>query len=930
METAHKTHRDATRVAREAEARRRLTRMVVMSIAAGEPVSEVASRAVDELARLIPRICVTYWLRCGKHRFAAIYSVSHGQLPPITGLELDVDVETAAQSAHTLVINDCSADARVGRSPYLSHVASSGTCAYVRTALRQAGEPLGWITLGSPLRRAWTQSEVALLEELADTLAIGLGRERAERAREDATTRLRIISMVATSIASGEKVGDVAKRALEEVLRFIPGTRLSFWLKNGSGTFAPVCCVSDGTLPPIPWDRIQADLASLLRSTEVFVVRDCSRELRAKRMLRTLASFGTQAYVQVPMVKDGSVSGGLTMCSPVPRAWGEGDIWLLKELADTFSMGLGKEQAETQRQEVEQELRANEEKFRLIAENVGDLIAMVDTQGRRIYSSPSYRLMFGDDATTPGADSFAQIHPEDREEVIRIFRETVATGVGRRAQFRFRVKDGTLRYIESQGNVIRTPNGETDKVVIVSRDVTERLNTEERLRHLAHHDALTGLPNRTLLLDRINQAIAQAQRLELHVAVLYIDLDNFKEVNDSLGHAAGDQLLREVARRLKGCIRQSDSVARQGGDEFIVLLQNLDRRADAEPMAKEILNALSHPLEIGSHTHRVTASVGISVYPEDGTNTEALLKNADMAMYHAKGAGKNEYRVFSAEMDAGLRQRLELKKGLELALQHGQFLLYYQPRVDLASGEIGSVEALLRWQHPELGLMDPLQFIPYAEESGLIIAMGEWILREACRQALAWLQQGLRLRVAVNVSGRQFRQQSFLRTVGQALRDTGLEAKWLELELTESVLLQEMSLTVEAFDQLREMGVQIAIDDFGTGYSSLSYLKRFGVDRLKIDRSFIKDATRDRNDAAIVRAIIAMAKGLQIQVTAEGVETTEQLVFLQNEGCSEAQGYLFSRPLLARDLEPLLATPVATTPWHARFPVQGASLAATP
>jgi len=904
--------------------------MVVRAIAAGEPVSEVASRAVDEIARLIPRVCVTYWLRCGKHRFAAIYSVSHAELPPITGLELDVDVEAAAQSANTLVINDRSADARVARSPYLSHMAGSGTRSYVQTALTQAGEPLGWITLASPLRRAWTESEVALVEELADTLGIGLGRERAERTREDATTRLRIISMVATSIASGDKVRDVAQRALEEVLQFVPGTRLSFWLRSAGDTFAPVCCVSDGSLPAIPWEKIQADLGKLLRSSEVLVVRDCSRESRAKRMLQTLASFGTQAYVQVPMVRDGSVFGCLTMCSPVPRAWGEGDIWLLKELADTFSMGLGKERAEAERQEAEQALRANEEKFRLIAENVGDLIAMVDTQGRRIYSSPSYRLMFGDDATTPGADSFAQIHPEDRDEVIRIFRETVATGVGRRAQFRFRVKDGSLRYIESQGNVIRTPSGETDKVVIVSRDVTERLNTEERLRHLAHHDALTGLPNRTLLLDRINQAIAQAQRLELHVAVLYIDLDNFKEVNDSLGHAAGDQLLREVARRLKGCIRQSDSVARQGGDEFIVLLQNLDRRTDAEPMAKEILNALSHPIEIGSHTHRVTASVGISVYPQDGTNTEALLKNADMAMYHAKGAGKNEYRVFSAEMDAGLRQRLELKKGLELALQRGEFLLYYQPRVDLASGEIGSVEALLRWEHPDLGLMDPLQFIPYAEESGLIIAIGDWILREACRQALAWLQQGLRLRVAVNVSGRQFRQQSFLRTVAQALRDTGLEAKWLELELTESVLLQEMSLTVEAFDQLREMGVQIAIDDFGTGYSSLSYLKRFGVDRLKIDRSFIKDATRDRNDAAIVRAIIAMAKGLQIQVTAEGVETAEQLAFLQNEGCSEAQGYLFSRPLLARDLEPLLAAPLATTSWHGRFPVPGPSLSAMP
>ncbi|MEO8630571.1 MAG: EAL domain-containing protein [Betaproteobacteria bacterium] len=563
----------------------------------------------------------------------------------------------------------------------------------------------------------------------------------------------------------------------------------------------------------------------------------------------------------------------------------------------------------SQRSRTQTALEASEERFRLIAENVSDLITMVDTQGRRVYSSPSYLRLFGHDELKPGSDSFEQIHPGDRDGVLKVFNSTVSSAMGQRAQFRFRLKDGSVRFIESQGSVITDRNGKTQKIVIVSRDITERVSAEERLRHLAHHDLLTGLPNRALLLDRIEQALAQASRLGVNGALLYLDLDNFKDINDTLGHAAGDQLLREVAQIVSRSMRPTDSVARQGGDEFIILLQNLADASDAKLVAQKILAALSQPLMLGIHRIKITASIGISVFPQDGVDTELLLKSADIAMYHAKANGKNEVQMFAEQMNVALRQRFEVQKGLELALQRNELVLHYQPVVELTHGAILGVEALVRWQHPEQGLIGPMDFIPFAEESGLIIPLGEWVLRESCRQAKAWQQQGIYLRMAVNVSGRQFRQHNVLTSMAQVLDETALDAKWLEIELTESVLLEQVSHTVKAFGQLSAMGVQTSIDDFGTGYSSLSYLKRFGVDRLKIDRSFVRDVTTDRNDETIVRAILAMARGLEIEVTAEGVETPEQLAFLKKEGCTEAQGYLFSKPLPACELELILKNP---------------------
>ncbi len=558
----------------------------------------------------------------------------------------------------------------------------------------------------------------------------------------------------------------------------------------------------------------------------------------------------------------------------------------------------------TERKQAEQALRASEARFRLIAENVSDLIAVVDTDGKRIYNSPSYRALFGDDVLLPGTDSFAQIHLDDREQVIQHFHDTLQTGQGRPAQFRFLLPDGNVRFIESQGNAVRSESGEVDRIIIVSRDVTERLSADERLRHLAHHDLLTDLPNRVLMRDRIEQSLMQAQRSITLAAILFIDLDHFKNINDLLGHTVGDQLLREVAQRLKHCVRESDTVSRQGGDEFIVLLQGSPKRASIVATAEKILEAFVQPFAVGNHTLEVTASVGVSVYPDDGVDAETLLRNADTAMYHAKASGRHGYQFFNVELEHAVRHRVDLGKRLREAIDQHEFRLFYQPRIDLATGAMTSTEALVRWDHPELGLIGPMQFIPYAEESGLIVNLGKWILREACRQNAAWRRMGYPdLRVAVNVSGRQFRQHDFVQTVSMILAQTQMPAHALELELTETVFMQEAEHTHDVFSRLRDMGVQLAIDDFGIGYSNLSYLKRFGVDRLKIDQSFIRDLATDRNDAAIVIAIMAMARTLQIEVTAEGVETEEQLHFLRNQGCSEAQGYLFSHPLPAEELE---------------------------
>lgn len=439
------------------------------------------------------------------------------------------------------------------------------------------------------------------------------------------------------------------------------------------------------------------------------------------------------------------------------------------------------------------------------------------------------------------------------------------------------------------------------------RDITERKEAEAKIIHLAHFDALTDLPNRLLVQDRIQQAIVSAQRSGLEFAVLFIDLDKFKDINDSLGHDAGDRLLEIVARRLTESLRAEDTVGRQGGDEFIVLLASLTTAGDSSRVAQKILDALAVPFEIHGQTLRSGASIGIAVYPQDGTDVETLMKNSDTAMYSAKAAGRNNYQFFTEEMNATATERLLLEGRLREAIEQDELMLHYQPLVDIKTGGIIATEALVRWKHPDLGQVGPTRFIPVAEESGLIVPLGEWVLRHACLQLLQWREQGIEPpRVVVNLSPRQFRQKHLLRNFYRVLSETGVDPHWLGLEITENVIMDNPEISIGILNQLKTLGFELSLDDFGTGYSSLSYLKRLPIDKLKIDQSFVRDITTDKDDSAMVAAIIVMAHQLDIVVVAEGVETAEQLAFLSEHGCDEYQGYYFSKPQPSDALYPAL------------------------
>ncbi len=456
-------------------------------------------------------------------------------------------------------------------------------------------------------------------------------------------------------------------------------------------------------------------------------------------------------------------------------------------------------------------------------------------------------------------------------------------------------------------SVVKDRQQRVTHYVSIFTDITERKEAEERVRHLAHYDALTDLPNRTLFNDRLTQALIQAERDGTSAAVMFIDLDRFKNINDTLGHSVGDLLLQNVAIRLTNCMRQGDSVSRQGGDEFVVLLPEINHAKDAALVAQKILESIAQPFEISGHELHASCSIGISFYPIDGDDGETLMKNADTAMYRAKEAGRNNYQFYLADMNARSLERLAMETSMRAAIEQRQFELHYQPQIDVENGNIIGAEALIRWNHPALGRVSPAHFIPLAEESGLIQPIGEWVLRTACAQAARWQSQGfVPFLVSVNVSARQFRNAGFVDMVADALRESGLSPAYLELELTESVLMGHTDRNIATLQQLKEMGLTIAIDDFGTGYSSLSYLKRLPIDTLKVDRSFVGDLPGDKDDAAIVDAVISMAHSLSLKVIAEGVETEQQVAFLRSRQCYLMQGYYFHMPLSVAEFTRLL------------------------
>jgi diguanylate cyclase (GGDEF)-like protein/PAS domain S-box-containing protein len=571
-----------------------------------------------------------------------------------------------------------------------------------------------------------------------------------------------------------------------------------------------------------------------------------------------------------------------------------------------------------ERKIMEEALYAAKERAQVTLNCIGDAVVCTDINGKITFLNPAAEKITGwsllEAAGRPMAEVFRTLNTTAMDSSQTTTQLTVlqVRSVHLPPSCILIRRDGMEIPIEESIAAIHDKEGRVTGAVIVFRDVSVALAMAQQMTHSAKHDFLTGLPNRMLLNDRIGQAIASGRRHAKQVAVLFLDLDGFKHINDSLGHPVGDKLLQSVAERLMACVRGSDTVSRQGGDEFVILLSDLSQSEDAAVMAGRVLRAIAQPHSIDQHDLHVTTSIGVSVYPDDGANAESLIKNADTAMYQAKEQGRQSFQFFKPEMNAQAVERQFIEESLRRALGRNEFSLYYQPKINLRTGAITGSEALLRWTHPTRGEISPAQFIPIAEDSGLIVPIGRWVLSQACEQAQAWANAGLsKTTVAVNVSAVEFRDDEFLKNLFTILTNSNLDPHSLEIELTESVLMRRVESTAAILQALRKRGVQVAIDDFGTGYSSLSYLRKFPIDALKIDQSFVRQIVGGEDDAAIVTAVISMAKSLKLRVVAEGVETLQELEFLQAHQCEEAQGFYFSRPVAPQQFTTMLKSGIS-------------------
>ncbi|MEJ2442122.1 MAG: EAL domain-containing protein [Exilibacterium sp.] len=591
-------------------------------------------------------------------------------------------------------------------------------------------------------------------------------------------------------------------------------------------------------------------------------------------------------------------------------------VWTFGTLLIGQINELWKFEAQTEKYRVaEQALWASETYLNAILYHSPALIAVKDLDGNVVLASEHYkRLLDPKDASLAevGKNTF-DVYPPRVAEVLDDDDSELLNGSSQGFESEFEVQhtDGSIHAYLMVKFPLRDNAGKIFGICTICTDITERKQAENalreqqsRLNYMAFHDTLTGLPNRSLFYDRINHGLARAQRSSNKVVLMLLDLDRFKNINDSLGHDAGDLLLKAVSRRLHESIRGMDTIARLGGDEFVVVLEGINDVEDVTYIANKLLTTLARPINILGHEISTTVSIGISIFPQDGDNTEELLKHADIAMYKAKELGKNNYQFYTAGMNATAVNFLLLENDLRRAIEQDQLTLYYQPQIDLQSGKLMGVEALVRWRHPERGLVSPAHFISLAEETGLIVPLGEWVLREACRQQKAWIETGNFVgKVAVNLSARQFRQQKFAERIADILTEAQLPAKYLELEITETSAMEHAGETINMMNLLNQMGLSLAIDDFGTGYSSLAYLKRFPIQKLKIDRSFISDIYTDQNDAAIAKSIIGLAHNMMLNVVAEGVENENQAEWLRCQSCDQAQGFLFAKPMSARQLE---------------------------
>ena len=566
-----------------------------------------------------------------------------------------------------------------------------------------------------------------------------------------------------------------------------------------------------------------------------------------------------------------------------------------------------------ERKRTREALRKSEEQYRELVQNANSIILKLDNKGTITFFNEFAQEFFGyagDEII--GRNVLGTIVPHTEttgRDLAAMVRDIFSNPEGYLKNENENVrKNGERVWISWTNRPVRDESGNLAGILAVGLDITERRQMEEIIRQQASYDFLTGLPNRMLFMDHLGLEMSQARRNGRKLAVLFLDLDRFKNINDALGHAAGDQLLKDVAARLKACVRESDTVARIGGDEFNLLLSDIDHVEDTAVVLRKITGTLTEPFTINGHMLHVTSSTGISIFPDDSENAETLIKNADIAMYHVKEQGRNGYQFYNHDINTRTVERMVFENSLRRTIERGELTVYYQPQVDIATRRMVCAEALVRWRHPEQGLLSPGQFIPLAEETGLIIPIGEWVLHSACAQTRAWQEAGYQpMCITVNLSARQFMHPELSAVIEQVLRETNLGSEWLELEITESTAMQDVGHTVFNLSRLTGMGIRFSIDDFGTGCTSLSYLKSLPIQKLKIDRSFIRGITEDPSDKAIVNAVIALAHNLNLKVVAEGVETEAQLSFLRSSKCDEVQGFLVSEPLPNEEFESLMA-----------------------
>jgi diguanylate cyclase (GGDEF)-like protein/PAS domain S-box-containing protein len=644
-----------------------------------------------------------------------------------------------------------------------------------------------------------------------------------------------------------------------------------------------------------------------IREERLYLCNDLAGDPALLPLQASLRQADVHAAASVPLRIGRQVVGALTLFAGEKNFFDETLVALVTEMADDISFSLENFRKEGARRQVE--FRLTLLQHAVDSSTNGMMIASLGRKNLPLtFVNPAFERITGYSAKEViGNDPMFLLRDDVDQMGLEDIRVALRTKTRAQAVLRNYRKDGSLFWNELSIAPIAGQGGPVTHFVGIINDVTERVNYEAQLEHQANHDPLTGLANRNLLADRLEQAITYAQRAKRLVATILLGLDRFNVINESLGHDTGDALLKTVAERLNSCVRQGDTVARLGGDEFVIVMADVANENDVAPLVRQVLAALADRIEADGHDVVVTASVGIALYPQDGSIAAVLLKNADVAMSRAKELGRGNFRFYAPEMNANMLQRFNLESGLRRALERDEFQLFYQAKADLVSGHIVGGEALIRWRHPVLGMVSPGEFIPLAEETGLIVPIGEWVIKTACRQLRQWRDEGLPgISVAVNVSARQLHQENLIEVIERALRSSGVDPGTLDLEVTETAAMHNADVTVATLREIKRIGVRLSLDDFGTGYSSLNYLKRFPIDYLKIDQSFVRDITTDPDDAAIAVAMITLAHSLKHRVVAEGVETEDQLEFLRRHGCDEMQGYLFSRPLPAEEFVKLL------------------------